>query len=425
MKNNEYKEALKGVKMSDDAIERMKSIADGGDVKIKKVNFSATKTFRRIVSIAACLAIFVGIFSVAIHQKNVVHYNTLPSGVTTFKSQAELEKYLKNSEKQSIFDINGALGGIVMEKTADMAVAEGDVSAVANERSSAPTMAADGVPTEDAALGSYAKTYTQESGVDEADIIKTYGDLIFFAHTVYDDDEYYEAHHVIDIFRVKDGRETLIKTINCEYRDKEIMISDMYVTGDRLVVNGAKEACYPYYRGLVDYAIVEDAEVLEEDPASEEPTEAADSATAEVIDDVDEADVVVEPALPDEEEADDSYWEGSSDEKEISPEDRIAKTVSLVYDISDPENAKLIRTFAQSGSYTSSRSAENSMSFQTSTRMILRRRPIIFRLYMTTMKAPSSRPKALHSMPQKRAANTSLHPRLMSHPARGSAKARP
>ena len=347
MKNDKYKKAFSGVKPSDEAVEKFKAIAGDDDAKIKKLPFSKTKAFRRVVSLAACFAIFVGIFSVAMYSRNHIGSMTLSSGVSTFKNDDDLIKYIKKSlDAHSSF----SLGGLSQRKGAVEDAYEEYTMAAA-----APETATNGSSDKavSSSAGSYAKTYTQEEGVDEADIIKTYGDLIFFFHTDYDyDDDEYGYANVIDIFRVKDGKETLVKSIECVFDGEPLEVSDMFVTGDRLVINGNRYArFYTYAVPNDDYIIYED-DLAEEtgEEYSEEIAVAKGIAATETIDVLD-GENPEEPEEPKETKIETTVTEPV----EIKAEDKISKTVSLIYDISDPSKPELLKTFAQSGNYTSSR----------------------------------------------------------------------
>lgn len=73
--------------------------------------------------------------------------------------------------------------------------------------------------------GGYSETNVQVEGVDEADIIKTDGEYIYYLS--------YDRVYIVKT--TEDGRMTLASTIDCP---KNVYFSDMYVDGDRLVIAG-------------------------------------------------------------------------------------------------------------------------------------------------------------------------------------------
>ncbi len=196
---------------------------------VKKVPFIRKRVFKTAVSLAACFAVFVVCLSAfqLSNDKTVDKMNKSDSAVIqTFKDADELKAYMKtlNRQKFRFFDL---------EKSADLAVKE--ESSVSNVNSTA----------------SYAETYRQVDGVDEADTIKTNGKYIFRTNQYYEEtEEYVKDFSGITVFEADKGKAKAVSRIGFEnkmYFEEEDddsvtdyvnnAISDFYVTEDRLIVN--------------------------------------------------------------------------------------------------------------------------------------------------------------------------------------------
>ena len=319
MNNKEFKEEMNKVSVPQDTLDKIRSIPDSADTddKIKKVSFTKSRTFKRIVSLAASFAIVIGLFSIVGANWNSVSKmlgftspetsetgtetgDALPaSGVTTFKSEKELLKYIKKVSKDSDW-----LGYIRKNSAAvDYAVTAAGVPESVNEASATgKSITADGI---------YGKTYTQEEGVDEADIIKTFGNYIFYVYTSYDDDDGYPESKV-EIFRVESGKETKVATV-IPFTDHRLSLNDIYVTENRLIINATKHRMFRYFDYVYNDAV--------KDAIGGTTTAAA--------------------------------------EDNKMKDDDIDKTITYIYDISDISSPKLLKEFKQSGYYVSSRMIGN------------------------------------------------------------------
>ena len=360
--NNKYKDAFKGVKPSQEAVDRYISIAEKKpeETNIKKVDFTQRKAFKAMVGIAASLAIVIGSLSVIGYQTKKINYVTATSGISTFESKNDLKKYINSYiEENRIEDYVDGLPRLFSNEKSDSAAVyeayEGSMEMATTAAADESFYSKNSAPS---AAGSYAETYTQEAGIDEADIIKTYGDLIFYVCTEYDEE--YNARSKVDIFRVKDGKETLVSTLY-PFDDKsyEISISDIYVSENRLIINADK--CSAVY--YVDYAvknvytddvIIEDAEgpaYDEYDIAYESTTPPYDPDSAAPTEGNNETSIADQASGDPISKTDDS----TGTKTETDPDDEIGKTISCVYDLSDVSKPKLLSTFEQSGGYVSSR----------------------------------------------------------------------
>ncbi len=149
----------------------------------------------------------------------------------TFSTKEELIKAMKDSNAyRNLRRNNYGLGkGIV-----DFSSAADDIAISYNaEAQAVPNAVAEKVTEQKTADQNYSETNTQVQGVDEADIVKTNGDYI-----------YYLNNNVLRIFDNTQERLTLKKEINLRDLDKEqenddysyISARDMYLTDEYLIV---------------------------------------------------------------------------------------------------------------------------------------------------------------------------------------------
>lgn len=185
-----------------------------------KIKFNKSKTINRVISLAACIAVVVTSLSVAVpmlKEDKTPKITNNERAVVTFSSYEEIkstvDKLQKESSSEDIKDSSNAGMG-------------------SNEEGGA------GADT------SYAKTYRQVDMVDEGDVIKNDGKYIYYLTT----------EDVVNIYQIN-GRETnLVSSIkdfeNRYYADvedtndfEEKIISDIYVNGNRLVMNVTRDIC--------------------------------------------------------------------------------------------------------------------------------------------------------------------------------------
>lgn len=188
----------------------------------EKLKIVKTKTFKTVVSLAACFAVVITSLTFfrpySVDKKSVVYpeqgsLSVLP----TFASYDDIEKTIKEIEKEerniaeSFYVYDGTVKSEVMTETVSTdAVAEGG------------SMGAE-----------YSETYKQIDAVDEADIIKNNGEYIFWLNC---------DRNVVSIYK---GKEIVsqIDEFELDYdgSENEYLI-DMFLYNDKLVLNSWKSS---------------------------------------------------------------------------------------------------------------------------------------------------------------------------------------
>ncbi|MGN1329502.1 MAG: beta-propeller domain-containing protein [Eubacterium sp.] len=205
----------------------------------KRIKLVNTKAFKAVVSTAACLVVVLLAFSVIqprVADNSVVQNptnNNSVSAVTSFSDYKEIKAYIKSSFNNADEYVNyGAITkgeyGFATEETADGVSAEtasGDIS--------------------------YADTYKQVDGVDEADVIKTDGKYIYYI-------DYYD--NTIGIYKA-DKSATLITAIDDfeNGNDTDYFCLDMFLYDNKLIVTGEEahyeDGDYENYMGVYVYDV--------------------------------------------------------------------------------------------------------------------------------------------------------------------------
>jgi len=196
-------------------------ISDKEQVKLK---FYKKKSFKTIVSIAACFAVVLTALSVAKPFDKQDSQITEPSGVdnsiSTFSSYSDLIKQVKELEKEYHYKNE-----------------KGTIEDV--QFGSAQTDGAESV-NESTTQSSYAKTNEQVSGVREGDIILNDGKYIYYAPTYSS-----ESYNV----KIYEGTKP-VSTITTTGTD----VREMYLYNNKLVINSNKV----YDKGIDGYTEIYD-----------------------------------------------------------------------------------------------------------------------------------------------------------------------
>lgn len=169
--------------------------------------------FKAAVSAIACFALAVGIFAYAapIHQKESIPTVDLQNDdvVAGFESYADIKKAVSGFNRQQQYKDGNVKSG-APEIVNDIAISQTtDTSA------------------------SFADTYIQVEGVDEADIIKNDGKYIYYVNNK-NEIKIYQGEELI----------TTISDFNQKNTDYYMCIEDIYIKADELVVNITTDAYY-------------------------------------------------------------------------------------------------------------------------------------------------------------------------------------
>lgn len=194
-----------------------------------KLKLHQKTTFKAIVGAIACFALAVGIFAYAapIHQKVPTPTVDLQNDdvVASFESYSDIKQTINRiNEKERYKDIQMQFP----ESFSDEIQTGGWVASGDNTIKDA---ASTEIGSTDST--SFAKTYIQVEGVDEADIIKNDGKYIYYVNNK-SEIKIYQGEELI----------TTISDFNQENTDKYICIDDIYIKADELVVNVTAEAYY-------------------------------------------------------------------------------------------------------------------------------------------------------------------------------------
>lgn len=194
-----------------------------------KLKLHQKTTFKAIVGAIACFALAVGIFAYAapIHQKVPTPTVDLQNDdvVASFESYSDIKQTINRiNEKERYKDIQMQFP----ESFSDEIQTDGWLASGDNTIKDA---ASTEIGSTDST--SFAKTYIQVEGVDEADIIKNDGKYIYYVNNK-SEIKIYQGEELI----------TTISDFNQENTDKYICIDDIYIKADELVVNVTAEAYY-------------------------------------------------------------------------------------------------------------------------------------------------------------------------------------
>ncbi|MCH5320233.1 MAG: beta-propeller domain-containing protein [Eubacterium sp.] len=181
----------------------------------KKIRLYQTRTFKSIVSAAACIAIVITALAVSrpyfVTKENVVDTDSSQQVLNSFASINDVKSAVKKIERQNMdhyfyFD----KGAMVDEVAEDMAVTSSAAGST-----------------------SYAQTYKQVDAVDEGDIIKNDGRYIYSLDSRLNKIRIYNSDAEF-VSLIEDFKHDYSNILGDEY------IVDMYVYKDFLVVNTNK-----------------------------------------------------------------------------------------------------------------------------------------------------------------------------------------
>jgi len=186
-----------------------------------KIKFDKSKTIKRVISLAACIAVVVTSLAVAVpmlKEDKIPKITQNEQAAVTFSSYKEIKSEVDKLQKEirlyeDTDEFNGGKG------TGEEGGAGADTS--------------------------YAKTYRQVDAVDEGDVIKNDGKYIYYLTT----------ENVVNIYQINGRNTELVSSIK-DFKNKvydetvedlnnfdEKNISDIYVTENTLVMNVARDIC--------------------------------------------------------------------------------------------------------------------------------------------------------------------------------------
>lgn len=216
--------------------ENIKRLLENENIKndtVTKITVSKSKTFKSIVSVAACAAIALTAISAnLVFGKNSLYTTKIDdkdgsaqSVVTTngsFKSYDELILTINKIKQNQKYDAESATRFFIT----DYYYTSADTAA-GNESAKSST--------------SHEQTYNQVDGVDEGDIIKNDGKYIYIADKI---------NKKIAIFETNNGNSSLVSSI--KYND---LVEDMYLYDDKIAVISNKEDKKTEYTECVVYDV--------------------------------------------------------------------------------------------------------------------------------------------------------------------------
>ena len=210
--------------------ENIASLLDS-DKPVSDIKIAKKKTFKGAKVLVASLAVVVtalavfGISKGAIKLKNEAEFNKNTSnGIVSFTSYSQLKEYTKKYKNEDFF--------IIGKKYVDY---ESDMGAVRKN-----STAADGYNSSSESP-SFSETYKQVEGVDEADIVKTDSDYIY----------YLTGSEGKVIISSANGLKT--EKISEILLDDGVFASEMFLNGDSLVIIGTD-----YYSSDATFILVYD-----------------------------------------------------------------------------------------------------------------------------------------------------------------------
>lgn len=222
MKNNDF-DFIKAkfdearVEVPDELDKRVQSKLN--NVRPVKIQFRQSTAFKAGISIAACIAVFVMVITTV--NVSDIDYRirsdeatTSASSLEKFDSYDKVEKYIKKSQKKERNGYNSVAKGEPSPELIQYMESADSTSSKPNSES--------------------AETYVQEKGVDEADIIKTSGNDIYYINRSFDEKAGVDTRKV-NVIETKNGKSSVANTI--DFNDTESIIEDMFVSDEKLVVN--------------------------------------------------------------------------------------------------------------------------------------------------------------------------------------------
>lgn len=222
MKNNDF-DFIKAkfdearVEVPDELDKRVQSKLN--NVRPVKIQFRQSTAFKAGMSIAACIAVFVMVITTV--NVSDIDYRIRSDEATTsanslekFDSYEKVEKYIKKSQKKERHGYNNVAKG---EPSPELIQYMESASATTTKPNSES-----------------AETYVQEKGVDEADIIKTSGNDIYYINRSFDEKAGVDTRKV-NVIETKNGKSSVANTI--DFNDTDSIIEDMFVSDEKLVVN--------------------------------------------------------------------------------------------------------------------------------------------------------------------------------------------
>lgn len=222
MKNNDF-DFIKAkfdearVEVPDELDKRVQSKLN--NVRPVKIQFRQSTAFKAGISIAACIAVFVMVITTV--NVSDIDYRirsdeatTSASSLEKFDSYDKVEKYIKKSQKKERHGYNNVAKGDPSPELIRYMESADSTSSKPNSES--------------------AETYVQEKGVDEADIIKTSGNDIYYINRSFDEKAGVDTRKV-NVIETKNGKSSVANTI--DFNDTESIIEDMFVSDEKLVVN--------------------------------------------------------------------------------------------------------------------------------------------------------------------------------------------
>lgn len=222
MKNNDF-DFIKAkfdearVEVPDELDKRVQSKLN--NVRPVKIQFRQSTAFKAGISIAACIAVFVMVITTV--NVSDIDYRirsdeatTSASSLEKFDSYDKVEKYIKKSQKKERHGYNNVAKG---EPSPELIQYMESASATTTKPNSES-----------------AETYVQEKGVDEADIIKTSGNDIYYINRSFDEKAGVDTRKV-NVIETKNGKSSVANTI--DFNDTDSIIEDMFVSDEKLVVN--------------------------------------------------------------------------------------------------------------------------------------------------------------------------------------------
>ncbi len=235
MNSKEYKDAINQIHASDSLKEKTKE-------KIKEKRRKNSVIFIRR-TLAACAALVlictVGIVYLKTNPKDTVNQQVAISeknnNLPRFQSMEELKEVIKNSNNKK----SQTTTGIASEG----AILENDEAAKENSQNTGINGGA-----EDKDRTSYSETNTQVENVDEADIVKTDGNYIYYLHTING-----------KIYIINPSDLELVSTIELEEKNKtEFLPREIYVKDKRIIILGdeIKSSSYSTYSKYADVAYI-------------------------------------------------------------------------------------------------------------------------------------------------------------------------
>lgn len=203
--------------------------AEAGAGSSERRQVSPARRWRRpLIAVAACVCLALGIIPLVKSLHSSGGLDSLiadATGLAGFEDYDQLDRTVKEllEEEHGGYAVNGdAVTGDVIVEDAEAP----DMTFGAAEMAEEPNAAADSAAEPKSAApaqGAHSDTYTQVEGVDEADIIKTDGDCIYYVS---------RAENQVIIARASKGKASRLAQVN----PGGAFVQDIYVHGDRLIV---------------------------------------------------------------------------------------------------------------------------------------------------------------------------------------------